>query len=417
MRREGRAMGSTPRTARKEKHRCFFFLFLFLLVVTATGCWEGREINERAFVFAIAFDLPEGEEGEGGERDGGAESIEEGDAGEGLSKFTMSIQVPDPSRMAGSREQGQGGGEGKPFIILGTTTRTVLSGLQQLQRELDRTLFLGHTRMILIGEAVAREYGIERILDYFIRDFQIQRVARVTVVEGKAREILEQMPPIGQEPTTFLLNLLSGTGRTSQVYVSDLGKYMVEHSSIGLEPVLPRVRRSDNAILTGGAAVIRHDRLAGWLTPFETRGLNILRNEFVGSDYEVECPFHPGEMINVAVVKTNAQHRLVRAGNTLALKILVRGVFETTEFTGEHGPEEEISKELTQRVATEILNETRAALNKARELKADIIGIGKKIRAEQNKAWQGMDWDEEFPVFPVTIEVKMVWAQTIRRLE
>ncbi|NLZ44254.1 MAG: Ger(x)C family spore germination protein [Clostridia bacterium] len=410
-------MRSATRTARKGKHQCFFFLLLFLLVFTAAGCWEGREINERAFVFAVAFDLPEREEGEGEKREGGTESIEEGGAGEDLSKFTMSIQVPDPSLMAGSREQGQGGGDGKPIIVLGTTARTVLSGLQQLQRELDRTLFLGHTRMILIGEEVAREYGIERILDYFIRDFQIQRVARVAVVEGKAREILEQMPPIGQEPTTFLLNLLSGTGRTSQVYVSDLGKYMVERASIGLEPVLPRVRKTDNAVLTGGAAAIRHDRLAGWLTPFETRGLNILRNEFVGSDYEVECPFHPGSKINVAVVKTNAQHRLVREGKTLTLKILVRGVFETTEFTGEHGPEEELSAKLTQRVAAVILNETTSALNKARELKADVIGIGKKIRAEQNKAWQEMDWEEEFPAFPVEIEVKMAWAQTIRRLE
>jgi hypothetical protein len=131
----------------------------------------------------------------------------------------------------------------------------------------------------------------------------------------------------------------------------------------------------------------------------------------------VECPFHPGDRINVAVVKTNAQHRLVREGKTLTLKILVRGVFETTEFTGEHGPEEELSKELTQRVAAEILNETRSALNKARELKADVIGIGKRIRAKQNKNWQGMDWGEEFPAFPVEIEVKMEWAQTIRRLE
>lgn len=409
-----------------RRKRWYFFFPLFLLAVMAAGCWEGREINERAFVFAVAFDLPENdgwEEGTGAAKEEGAGLEKEegglangGNGEEQALKFTMSIQVPDPSRMAGSQEQGQGGDSGKPFIVLGTTARTVLIGLQQLQREMDRTLFLGHTRLILIGEEVAREYGVDRILDYFIRNFQIQRVARVAIVEGKAREILEQMPPIGQEPTTFLLNLLSGTGRTSQVYVSDLGKYMVENAAIGLEPVLPRVRKSDDAILTGGAAALRHDRLTGWLTPFETRGLNILKNEFVGSDYEVECPFHPGDKINVAVVKTNAQHRLVREGKTLTLKILVRGVFETTEFTGEHGPQEELSEELTQRVAAMILNETTSALEKARELKTDIIGIGKKIRAEQHKIWQEMDWEEEFPAFPVEIEVKMEWAQTIRRL-
>ena len=162
---------------------------------------------------------------------------------------------------------------------------------------------------------------MDRILDYFIRNFQIQRVARVAIVEGKAREILEQMPPIGQEPTTFLpepaLCVPAVPARSmSRIWVNTWW----ENAAIGLEPVLPRVRKSDDAILTGGAAALRHDRLAGWLTPFETRGLNILKNEFVGSDYEVECPFHPGDKINVAVVKTNAQHHLVREGKTLTLK-------------------------------------------------------------------------------------------------
>lgn len=389
-----------------RKKRLYFFCILLLMLMVA-GCWEGREINARAFVFAIAFDLPENED---------EEAPGEADRAMHARKFTMSVQVPDPSRMAGSAEQGRGGESGKPFIVLGTTANTVLSGLLQLQREMDRMLFLGHARLILIGEEVARKYGVDRILDYFQRNFEIQRVARVAVVEGNAREILEQMPPVGQEPTTFLLNLLSGAGGTSQVYISDLGKYMVEYSSIGLEPVLPRVRKSGDMILTGGAAVIRHGMLAGWLTPFETRGFNILKNEFRGSDYQVECGFHPGETINVAVVKAGAHHRLVQKGGTLSLQIFVRGVFETTEFTGEHGPEEELSKDLTNRVAAAVHNEIKSALKKAKELKADVIGIGKKIKVEQNKVWQEMNWEEDFVTFPVEIEVKMEWAQTVRRL-
>jgi|GEM_PF-1545198 len=382
----------------RKKYFYPLMVLIFFFLLQVAGCWEGREINQRAFVFAVAFDLPDDEE--------------EAKPGE----FTLSLQIPDPSRMAGSEEQGGGADSEKPFIVLGTTANTVLSGLLQLQRELDRMLFLGHTRLVLIGEEVAREYGVDPILDYFKRDFQIQRIARVAVVEGKAREILELMPPIGQEPTTFILNLLSGAGGSSLVYISDLGKYMVYHSSAGLEPVLPKVRKSDDSILTGGAAVIRRGRLAGWLTPFETRGFNILVNEFRGSDYRVECPFHPGETINVEVVKAGAYRRLVKEGEDLGLKILVRGVFETTEFTGGHGPEEKLSEGLTERVAAQVLHETRSAWEKAQQLEADIFGIGKKIQAEHNKVWREMEWEKEFAGFPVEIEVKMEWAQTIRRL-
>lgn len=370
----------------------------FFLLLQTSGCWEGREINERAFVFAVAFDLPETENGAKPE------------------EFTMSVQIPDPSRMAGTQEQGGGTGSGKPFIILGTTTDTVLKGLLQLQREMDRMLFLGHTRLILISEEVAREHGVDQILDYFKRNFQIQRIARIAVVEGKAREILEQMPPVGQEPTTFILNLLSGAGGNSLVYISDLGKYMVQQSTAGLDPVLPRIRKSEDSILTGGAAVLRRGSFAGWLTPLETRGFNILINEFRGSSYQVECPFHPGRTITVEVVQTGAHHRLVRKGEELGLEIHVRGVFETAEFTGDHGPEERLSTELTERVTARILHETRSALAKAQQLKADILGIGKKISADDNKVWREMDWEKEFPRFPVEIKVTMEWAQTVRRL-
>lgn len=398
---------------RKNYYYLVLVFALFFLLQTS-GCWEGREINERAFVLAVAFDLPETEN----ETENEAENETENETEKGAKpeEFTLSVQIPDPSRLAGSAEQGGGADSGKPFIVLGTTTNTVLKGLLQLQREMDRRIFLGHTRLILISDEVARENSVDQILDYFKRNFQIQRIARVAVVEGKAREILEQMPPVGQEPTTFILNLLSGAGGSSLVYISDLGKYMVQQSTAGLDPVLPRIRKSEDSILTGGAAVIRRGLLAGWLTPLETRGFNILVNEFRGSNYQVECPFHPGDTITVEVVRTGAHHRLVKSGEDLSLEIFVRGVFETAEFTGDHGPEEKLSEKLTESVTAQILNETRSALAKAQQLETDILGIGKKISAEYNTVWREMDWEKEFPRFPVEIQVKMEWAQTIRRL-
>ncbi|HBR30280.1 MAG TPA: hypothetical protein DD789_12685, partial [Firmicutes bacterium] len=60
---------------RSQKKKRFFLLMLAVLLLTAPGCWRGRELNARAFVTAVAFDLP----------------TEEGaDPGE----FLLSIQVP-----------------------------------------------------------------------------------------------------------------------------------------------------------------------------------------------------------------------------------------------------------------------------------------------------------------------------------
>ncbi|HBR35055.1 MAG TPA: Ger(x)C family spore germination protein, partial [Firmicutes bacterium] len=63
-------------------------LILAILLLTAPGCWRGRELDARAFVTAVAFDLTTGE---------GADPDE----------FLLSIQVPIPAKMAG-----EGGDQG-----------------------------------------------------------------------------------------------------------------------------------------------------------------------------------------------------------------------------------------------------------------------------------------------------------------
>ena len=239
-------------------------IFLSIIILfTQSGCWEGRELNARAFVTAVAFDMPE-------------------DPKALPNQFLFSIQVPIPEKMAGG-ESGKSTG-GKSFLVFGSTSDNVLSSILQLQRQLDRKIFFGHTMLILVNEEVASVFGLERVLDYFKRNFRIPRIARVAIVEGEAREILNIQPPIGQTPSTYILNLISPQSGSSFNYISDLGKWLVLESDEGIDPVLPRISKGKETALTGGAAVLKNGRFIGWLNNFETRGLNILLNEFTESD-------------------------------------------------------------------------------------------------------------------------------------
>ncbi|NLW56464.1 MAG: Ger(x)C family spore germination protein [Firmicutes bacterium] len=277
-------------------------ILILCLLLTQTGCWGGRELNARAFVTAIAFDLTKDEE------------LQE-------EQYLISIQLPVPERMAGG--EGQGAGEGKPFVVLGSTAKTVITGILQLQRQLDRKLFLGHTHLILISEEVATAFGVNQVIDYFLRDFSIQRMTRLAVVDGKARDILELEPPMGQTPSAYILNLLSPQSGSSFTYITDLGKLQVLQSLEGIDPVLPRLSKGQETELTGGVAVLKNGYFRGWLGNFETRGLNILHNEFVESEYEVECPLHPGDQIVVGVNELRSVYRLEEAGGTPRVKIMV----------------------------------------------------------------------------------------------
>ncbi len=373
-----------------------FFLFLsIIMLITQTSCWQGREIDARAFVTAIAFDLPQ-------------------EQAEGVQQFLLSIQVPVPLKMAGG-ERG-GSPEEKPFLVFGTTADTVIAGILQLQRQLDRQLFLGHARLILISEEVVKVFGLDELLDYFKRDFRIQRMTRIAIVEGKAKEVLNIQPPIGQTPSTYILNLISPQSGSSFNYISDLGKLLVTQSDEGIEPVLPRISKGKETALTGGAAVLKNGKFLGWLSDFETRGLNILLNEFIESDYQVECPLHSGEIISVGVNNLRTNYRLAQEGNTWALMIKVGGKFETREFSEKHGPMAKLTEGLERNVTGKIREELEKVIIKAQGLGADIFGIGRYLQAYNPKLWKQLNWEQEFPYFPIKLEVKMEWGLTVRRL-
>jgi hypothetical protein len=152
-------------------------LFIFLtLVVTAPGCWQGRELNARAFVTAVALDRATADEAD-------------------PSEILLSIQVPVPAKMGAEGGDGGGGGGDQPFVVFGTTTKLVQIGIRQLQRQIDRELFFGHTQLILINKDLAETMGIDRLLDYFKRDFRVQRMTRIAIIDVEAREILNLQPP------------------------------------------------------------------------------------------------------------------------------------------------------------------------------------------------------------------------------
>ena len=169
-----------------ERNKGLLLSILLALVLTSSGCWQGRELNARAFVTAVAIDRPTEEDAD-------------------PSEILLSVQIPVPAQMGGEGENGGGGGGGgKPFMVFGTTTKMVQLGIHQLQRQLDRELFFGHTRLILINVEVAKTIGVDQLLDYFKRDFRVQRMTRIAIIDGEAREILDLEPPISQTTSAYL---------------------------------------------------------------------------------------------------------------------------------------------------------------------------------------------------------------------
>lgn len=395
--------------------RVLLGVLIFTFIWTLTSCWSGRELNQRAFVTAVAFDKAKAKEGQASNRSSAGEN-EAKNMISAQDKFVISLQLPKPEQAGGEEGGGGGGGGDKPFLVLSATSDSFLSGISQIQQQIDRELFFGHVRLIMIGEDLAKEVGVERVVDFANRRFQIQRMARLAVVEGDAREVLSMEPPIGQSTAAYILNLISPTSGSSLIYVSDLGKFNVFQADEGIDPVLPRVKKGKEFIVTGGAAIIKSGKLAGWLTPFETRALDILENEYQESNYVIASPLNPEESIVIGLVDAGSIYRVKKEGERIRVKIEIKGSFETREFSGDYGPVDLNPDDLKQIVSAKVRQEVEAAIKRAQAVGADIFGIGRRVKARYPKEWKQMDWATEFSKLPIEIAVNMEWSQSVRRL-
>jgi spore germination protein KC len=66
-------------------HKCIILLILMIILLSCTGCWDRRELEERIAVVSISIDRAEPSD-------------------EGQRMFLVSIQSPIPLKIAGGAE-------------------------------------------------------------------------------------------------------------------------------------------------------------------------------------------------------------------------------------------------------------------------------------------------------------------------
>ncbi|WP_245526719.1 Ger(x)C family spore germination C-terminal domain-containing protein [Acetohalobium arabaticum] len=158
-----------------------------------------------------------------------------------------------------------------------------------------------------------------------------------------------------------------------------------------------------------GGAVFRDDKLVGWLTRKETRGLNwVLKpNEVVGGIL-IKAPNEETKItIETVQAKSQVEAQLEDNRFKIKLKIDVEGDIAEDLSRNYNITRAANIAQLNKRFAQVIKNEIINALKKIQKYKADIFGFGEKINEEYPQEFKKRvdNWDEIYAKLPVKIEV------------
>jgi spore germination protein KC len=391
------------------KHRCINFLFMLLSMVILSGCWDRAELQDLDIVSAIGIDK-------------GSDEVD--------NRYMVTVQVINEGQIAGSPSQG-GGKEISPVTSYTATGSTVSEALRKIGPKIPQELFFPHIQLMVIGEELAKETGIQDLFDWLERDSQFRTLFPILVVKNNtAKNVLKILTSLEPIPSAKIVGGLESTQKTWGEFVSTRAdkviKQLAGNAAIitGVQIIgdpdkgnsLKNVQQisTPTELEIKGIGIFKKGKLQKWLEGDKARGAMLINDEVTKTVVDINCnKKKKGLSIDMMRSKTKIKAKVIN--NKPIINITVRSEGHISEVhcpidLSKHKVIEKLEKQMEKELKEEIL----LALETTKKEKSDIFRFGEKINIENPKLWKQIknQWDEE--IYPET-EVNVKVQSFIRR--
>lgn len=261
---------------------------MILVAFTLGGCWDYRELENRAIIVGLGIDeLPPARY-----------------KGKEMRMYQLVVQVVEPASEGGGGGQ-MGGGFGAQgvqqqgytnFII---ETPSIAEGVERIVTRSDRIPNLAHLQVIALGEKVAKK-GINELYDFFTRFPQMRRHTEIIVLNGSIPAFFTT--PSASEPTPALhiAEMVDSVQRTMIMPESNLGLLSKAVRSKRPFILLHGVLDEKNQIVFNKAVIFDNFKIKGMLSKEQIQELSILHGEIERGVLDFSC--YGGKKIGTQVL-------------------------------------------------------------------------------------------------------------------
>lgn len=357
------------------KNKVGRILTLYLLVVfLLAGCWDEREIENLAFVSAIAIDLAEEEERE--------------------TMFEMTEQLIVPTGLETATEPGMG----KAYRNLSDVGESIFEINWEIASQENRRINIEHLGLVIVSKELAEEENLlANVLDVFIRQQFMRRGILLAIADGKAKDFLEVKPEHITVPARYITQLLENSESllaSKPLMFGEAQKKLLTNRSYRV-PQLSMV--SNDTIRYDSIAIIQEpkSKLMGTLQINETKGLHLIIGEDIHGTVSTSVG---GEAVSYQISESSSEYKLL---NEEKEKLTIRVDIDVTADLMEYfGSVDFYKKENLERFEgilenriEELADETLTKLQE--DLKVDVLDFDEFLRIHHNKLWKEIEdnWD------------------------
>ncbi|WP_339310076.1 Ger(x)C family spore germination protein [Paenibacillus sp. FSL M7-0896] len=380
---------------------------LLLLSLLLSGCWERKELNELAFVLALGFDKAE-------------------------KGYNVTMQVVIPSSIS-SQNAGGTGGSGVPVVVYNFNVPTIYESLRKFNLISSRSPYMGHIRVLVIGEELARE-GVGETLDVIKRsreprmDFYVM-VARKTTAEN----VLKVLTPLDRLPATKLFSSLDKSYRISSKTVAvTLDKFIEDLLYQGENPVLTgvevlgdpeagsektNVEQTDprTKLRYDSVAVFKKDKMIGWIDDNLTIGYNYVTDNVTKNTGNFKDEH--GTLIIIEALTSATRRKVKIIDGEPHIYLSTEALCNVEEIEGDYKLDTEDQIKLLEEVTEDrvVIRMKEAVEGISKQFNVDIFGFGQSIYRKSPKAWERLK-ERKGEGYLKTLHVHYEASVTINRI-
>lgn len=379
--------------------RVMLYLLILGIMISLTGCWNGRELTKLAFVLAMGIDRSPK-----------------------TNEYKVSFQVVIPGSVATGITGG--GGTTTPVAIFTGKGNTLFSAIRNASKRVSRQLFFAHLQLVVIGEELAKQ-GIQDLFDFFERSKEPRLTTLVLVARGsEAKPIISTLTSLEKIPA----NSVSGKIKMSSTLLSENFGIEIYEVLRGLvnegEPIINGVKltgdpdkgmeksnveqtRSAAEVIIQGMAIFKNGKLKGWLDNGEARGTTWILNKMKSTIVELDCKKKKNS-IGVEIIRSSTElHVELKNGEPLFhIHIKEEGNLSEVQCPIDLSNVTVIG-DLEKDWEIKTKSEVMSAVKAAQKEKSDFLGFGDAVKRADPKLWEKIktDWSGIFATSKVDVKV------------
>ncbi|WP_051009253.1 Ger(x)C family spore germination protein [Thermaerobacter subterraneus] len=366
-----RAVAADRRPSRRPGGRLVLVLVAAALVLG--GCWDARDVEDRAIVVGVGLDRARG----------------------GRIEVSLEVTIPGGTTtrpgISGNQPGQRGGLQGGTKVVLAATGATVHEAIAHLRDAARFDIFLGHVRVVLVGEDLARA-GVLQHLEMLVQNPEIRRLIPLAVVRGRAKDFLTTTMAQDATAALYLSQMLDDLTRTGRAPNVDLSRFLTDVSEPGVDPVASVLRQAagtEAGIDWAGLAVFRDDRLQTIIRPPEAWYLMWAMGSPRRTTLYVPVrePVSGGVVLDIFHVDSRLNLQGPPDSREAVLRLLVEGRVVEHRAGGIDLTDTATMRRIQARTQRDLQQRVQRIVARVRDLGADPFGIGRALRVVEPSLW------------------------------